>query len=160
MADLAIWPVISTAIGVIGYLTRALSSDSDKKQQQQQQQKLTLIPPLFERHADRNSFTRSPLDLYDIHRRALFNHWFADQHLLIAEIHMAPMQQSYHVTNKQHHILTIVREKMMILILGLLLIIILLSVFICLFALFPASCYIGYRSQKHSILTIVYLTQY
>ena len=100
-------PLASAALGVLGGIIRLLNTGvaggGGKKGGKggADDVKLTLTPPLFERHRDRNAFVRSPLEAYDLHRLALFNHFFADRHVLIATAQLQPVQNSnYHV--RQH----------------------------------------------------------
>ena len=93
-------PLASAALGVLGGIVRLLNAGvlgGKGGRKEAEEVKLTLTPPLFERHRDRNAFVRSPLDAYDLHRQALFGHFFADGHAVIATAQLQPTQfANYH----------------------------------------------------------------
>ena len=95
-------PVASAVVGLLGGIVRLLNATGVTRSPKQQKgidnpdAKLTLTPPLFERHNDRNASVHSPLDAFDLHRQALFSHFMADGHALIATAQLQPTQQNYH----------------------------------------------------------------
>ena len=96
-------PVASAVVGLLGGIVRLLNATGVSRSPKgakggldNPDAKLTLTPPLFERHNDRNASVHSPLDAFDLHRQALFSHFMADGHALIATAQLQPTQQNYH----------------------------------------------------------------
>ena len=97
-------PVASAVVGLLGGIVRLLNATGVTRPTKGEKgggidnpdAKLTLTPPLFERHNDRNASVHSPLDAFDLHRQALFSHFMADGHALIATAQLQPTQQNYH----------------------------------------------------------------
>ena len=96
-------PVASAVVGLLGGIVRLLNATGVSKSPKggkggidNPDAKLTLTPPLFERHNDRNASVHSPLDAFDLHRQALFSNFMADGHALIATAQLQPTQQNYH----------------------------------------------------------------
>jgi hypothetical protein len=96
-------PLASAVLGVVGGVLRLwngglLSSGKGRKggKAGSEDVKLTLTPPLFARHRDRNAAASSPLDALDLHREALFSSLYADGQAVLLSAQLQPQQQQYH----------------------------------------------------------------
>ena len=92
-------PLASAVLGVVGGVLRLWNGgllSSGKGRKGSEDVKLTLTPPLFARHRDRNASASSPLDALDLHREALFSSLYADGQALLLSAQLQPQQQQYH----------------------------------------------------------------